>query len=540
MISTITTRFALSSTRQACLLRMLFAGLLLPFGFAPFHFPGLAILGVGLLYAELQHKSLKQAVFIGFTFGLGFMSLGVSWIYVSIHAYGHLNALLSGLITSVFIAYLALFTAFIAVLYNLISNSTLRFYIPFKSRPLVALLSNTPEQAKSHAQQTLGSCFLFSALWCIGEFLRSTCFTGFPWLLLGFSQIDTPLRSLLPIIGVYGVGFIACFAATCLINAIQINRYKIKLMWLTAFVGLLLIPGYLSNVPWTTIKPKTLSVGVIQANLSMRDKWDETLFWQLLERYQHGIDALIGKKQIIVMPESAIPIPATYVHEFLTDIDQRAKRANSTLIFGIPKATSPTEMNYYNTVSTLGFGHGSYLKQHLVPFGEFIPKPFQAIMSWLQLPVEAMQAGGAHQPLITAQGYPIAALICYELAYPELLRRQLPQANWIVSISDDGWFGHSLAMYQQLQMAQTLSLQVGRYQIVSNNDGLSAIIDNTGHITDSLPAFSSSLLEGIIHPATGTSPWVRWGDRPIVYLSFIIALIAFFKKRRYPYQSTQL
>ena len=496
---------AVLATAYPYVLRSIFAGILVPFGFAPFHFPGLAILGIALLFAELQGKSLKQSLLIGFIFGLSFMGLGVSWIFVSIHAYGHLNYIISALITCVFIAYTALFPTLTAVLYNLLAKTRVKLF----------------------------ACFLFSALWCIGEYWRATCFGGFPWLLIGFGQIDTPLKHLLPIIGVYGVGFLASLAATFLVNSIQKNKYK--LYWLAAFIFILLGPKALQHVNWVNIEQKSISVGIIQANSSMREKWDEALFWKLLEHYQSEIDALLGKKQLIVMPESAIPVPQNYVSEWLGDLNLRAKRVGSTILMGIPKATNVYETDYYNTLTTIGVGHGSYLKQHLVPFGEYTPSPFLALTNWFNIPTSNMKEGNANQTLVSAQKYQIASLICYELAYPNLLRKQLPNAAWIVSISDDGWFGHSFAMHQQLQMAQVLSLQTGRYQIMANNDGLSSIIDTKGNLNATLPAFSTQTLSGTINPASGASPWVLIGDNPILYLSLCICLIAFLMKRRYPY-----
>jgi apolipoprotein N-acyltransferase len=170
----------------------------------------------------------------------------------------------------------------------------------------------------------------------------------------------------------------------------------------------------------------------------------------------------------------------------------------------------------------LGQSNGTYYKQHLVPFGEYIPKPFQAIIRWLKVPFANLLPGPRNQPLVQVHNHPIASLICYELAYPNLLRQQLPNAEWIVSISDDGWFGHSFAMYQQLQMSQVLSLMSGRYQIVSNNDGLSAIIDTQGNIIQSLPTFTADILEDQIYPATGSTPWVFLGDRFPLWLSLIL------------------
>ena len=151
-------------------------------------------------------------------------------------------------------------------------------------------------------------------------------------------------------------------------------------------------------------------------------------------------------------------------------------------------------------------------------------------MNYLALPSSNLKPGQKNQELIEVAGHPIATLICYELAYPQLLRNQLPKAEWIVSISDDGWFGKSLALYQHLQMAQALSLLTGRYQIMSNNDGLSSIINEKGTIVNSLPAFSEGILEGNISGATGITPWVFYGDTPIILFFMLAPILAFVRR----------
>ena len=511
------TQIIILSSNYLLIARVFFAGLLIPFGFAPFHFPGVAILGMSLLFAELQGQTNPRALLIGFIFGLGFFGFGVSWIYVSIHAYGHLNSISSALITFLFVFYLSLYPGLVAYLYTKLAAK----------------------------QSLLVSCCLFSACWCLGEYFRSTLMGGFPWLLLGFGQIDTPLKYLLPIVGVYGVSFLTCLAATFLVACTQ-STIKNRLPWLFAFVGILLTPSVLKHQKWSILSETPVSVGIIQANLSMRDKWDESLFWQLLKQYKKSIDTLVGKKNLIVMPESAIPLPADYISDFLDKINKKATRKASSILLGIPLQDTESSGYFYNTIMSLGNGKGAYSKQHLVPFGEFIPNAFEKLVNWLALPVANLKPGPKNQPLIQINDHPIASLICYELAYPELLRQQLPLAEWIVSVSDDGWFGHSLAMYQQLQIAQVLSLQTSRYQVVANNDGLSSIVDTTGTITASLKPFSAGILEANIYPATGYTPWVYWGDKPILLFTFMIIFLTKFPillkaiaakhKRRYPYQ----
>ena len=483
------------------LLRAFLSGLLLPLGFAPFHFPGLSILGIALLFWQLQQTTSKNIFLTGFFFGLGFLGFGVSWVYVSIHEYGHLHALLATAITLLFVAYLALYLGFVTWSYNALARPQTPFF-------------NT---------------LLFSSLWCLGEYLRACIFGGFPWLLLGFGQMDSPLNHLLPLIGVSGVSFVTCFTGTVLAQAMRATQ-RIRAFWFVLFVTLLLSPLLLKQKLWTTPSAPPLSVGIIQANLSMRDKWDESLFWQLLDHYQHETEQLIGNTQLIIMPESAIPLPSSYVSDFLEMLDQKAKLAGSSILLGIPQPTRSNDSVYYNALIGLGDAEGIYLKQHLVAFGEFTP-PFLATLSrWLDLPLPNMAKGHAHQPLVTVNHHPIATLICYELAFPELLRQQLPEAEWIVSISDDGWFGHSLAVYQHLQMAQVLSKQTGRYQIVSNNDGLSSIINATGNVVSALPAFSAGVLKASIQPLKNTPPWVAWGDKPIQYFFMGIILVALMRK----------
>ncbi|KTC98085.1 apolipoprotein N-acyltransferase [Legionella erythra] len=502
-------------------LRFFLFGLLLPLSFAPFHLPGMAILSLGLFYYQLS-VSPKSPFLHGLMYGFGFFGLGVSWIFVSIHEYGHLNDLLSAFITCLFIVYLSLFPALMAYLFSRL-----------KIQPF-----------------TLLSALAFSALWILSEYLRATFLTGFPWLLLGFGQFDAPIKSLLPVIGVYGTGLLTCFGAALLSLSVRAQGGK-RLKHLAVFTLIMLIPFAFKHRQWSESHASPVSVGVIQANLSMRDKWDEALFWQLLQGYQEETEKLLGT-QLILMPESAIPLPPSYVSDFLYQLQQRAKRAGSAILLGIPQPVSPGDERYFNSLMTLGKAKGSYQKQHLVPFGEYMPRFFIALSDWLGIPDANLQAGKKDQTLVRVQKHAIASLICYELAYGDLLRRQLPAAEWIVSISDDGWFGRSLAMYQQQQMAQVRSLQVSRYQVVANNDGLSSVINHQGDIVASLPAFSSGLLRASLYPMTGSTPWIHWGDMPILLfcaLTYLFCLaqkqlknkdsaeaIAGEVKRRYPYQ----
>ena len=467
-------------------------GVLLPLSFAPFHLPMMAIISVAFFYSNI-FSNQKQSFLTGFFYGLGFFGIGISWIFVSVHDYGHQNNLASLLITLALLTYLSLFIALQSWLFNKIIIKH-------------ALLYN---------------CFIFSALWTLSEYLRSHLFTGLPWLLLGFGQFDTISKYLLPVIGTYGVSFCTCLISTILATSIHLLGKKRYYFLSLAFI-LLLCPIALQHKDWSTKGSKPLTVSIIQANLSMRDKWDESLFWQLLQRYSAAITKVLGT-DLIVLPESAIPLPSNYqeVADFLQLKHRQAKQAGSAVLFGILE----TKDNYYfNSIKGIGSMQGSYLKQHLVPFGEYIPKPLKFINNLLDVPNARLQPGPSKQKLLEIQKHPIATLICYELAYGGLLRKQLPNAEWIVAVSENGWFGHSLAMYQQQQMAQVRSMETGRYQVLANNDGLSSIINNKGEIISSLPAFSTGIINNKIFPATGHTPWIFAGDWPVLLFCCLVII----------------
>lgn len=310
--------------KYLCYLRYFLFGLLLPLGFAPFHLPGMAILGLALFYTALTNNDSKSPFLCGLAFGLGFFGFGISWIYVSIHEYGHLHGIIAAFITFAFLLYLAVFPALVATAFSRLSIK------PY----------------------TLSSALLFSALWIASEYLRSAFLGGFPWLLLGFGQFDTPVKFLLPIIGVFGTGFLSCFAATLLGIGTQTRGPK-RFVYYLMFAICIMAPQLLKPVQWAEEKGEAISVGIIQANLSMRDKWDENLFWELLQHYKKGTEQLMGT-QLIVLPESAIPLPATYISEFLNKLQKRARKNGSAVLLGIPHPTTIDENYYYNAMISVG------------------------------------------------------------------------------------------------------------------------------------------------------------------------------------------
>jgi apolipoprotein N-acyltransferase len=473
----------------------LFLGAIVPLGFAPFHYFSILYLALLFFFLSLE-KNPSHRFQSGYWFGVGFHLIGTSWVYVSIHEYGHLHPVIAGLITMLFILFLAGFYGVMTFIYH-----HLKSYCPEVFKPLV-----------------------FASSWCAAEFLRAHCLGGFPWLILGFSALNSPFDHLLPHLGVYGPSFVMCMALGYLALGITSNGLK-RLYGIVGLLGFML-PHYL-NVPQAPHEARqSISVSIIQGNVKMQDKWDEQLFWSQYFQYLAKIKQLLAPQRLIILPEAAITAPSSYMHDELKYINQLAKKQQSAIVLGIPQSAGD-EYNYHNSILALGEAKGSYFKQQLVPFGEYIPQFWIPIIRFLQFPIVNTIPGDAHQPLITVFGHPIASLICYELAYPERLRPQLPKGQMVISLSDDGWFGHSLALYQHLQMAQTLSRMAHREQIFSNNNGLSSLINTQGQIVKQLPSWKAVEARVDIHTSQLMTPWMTWGDKPVLLFCFCILSFAF-------------
>lgn len=469
----------------------LFWGALVPFGFAPFDLHAFLWLGVLFFYLQLEYQNSKKNFQSGYLFGIGLHLIGTSWIDISIHEYGHVHAILAAFMTMLFVLLMASFYGLMSVCYQFL---------------------------KTHVSPALRPLF-FASTWCLSEYLRAHFMGGFPWLMLGFSALKTPFEKVLPYCGVYGPSFVCTLALAYLGTGIL----EKGLHRLTGLLGvfLFMLPAVLPQPADKSQKNSAISVSIIQGNVAMQDKWDEQLFWQQFYQYLGMIEKSFAPQRLIILPEAAFAIPSSYLHDELLRLDLLAQKKHSALIFGIPQSTGK-QYDYYNSMMALGEAKGHYLKQQLVPFGEYIPNLLLPLIRFLEFPLVNTLSGPAHQKPIRVFNKKIASLICYELAYPEHLRHQLPQGEFIISVSDDGWFGHSLALYQHLQMARTLSYMSHREQIFANNNGLSSLINAEGQIIKQLPAWKTSQINVHINSHDTITAWMQWGDQPILILCLII------------------
>lgn len=267
-------------------------------------------------------------------------------------------------------------------------------------------------------------------------------------------------------------------------------------------------------------------MALVQANIPQSVKWDEARFESTLALYRDLSAPLWSKAQIVIWSEAAIPAFYDNVRDYFESEAALAEPYQGTLISGVPYREPPTPAKpgggVFNSAVALGNGGGVYHKQHLVPFGEYVPLEswLRGLIKFFDMPMSDFSAGPAGQAPLRAGAITLAPFLCYEIVYPDLVR--LGRADVLLTLSNDAWFGHSLGPLQHLQMAQMRALENGRPLIRATSNGVTALIDAQGRITARIPQFEQAVLEGSVQPMTGATPFSRTGSRPILLLCALL------------------
>lgn len=230
----------------------------------------------------------------------------------------------------------------------------------------------------------------------------------------------------------------------------------------------------------------------------------------------------------MVWPETAIPAFYDQVEaDFIAPLREELARHGVSLLTGVP-LLDRSGWRYYNTVISLDQPGRFYYKVHLVPFGEYLPLRdwLAGVLGFLPVPQADFSAGELQQPLLQAAGYPVGASICYEIAFGEQLIHALPEAAFLVNVSNDAWFGDSLAPHQHLEMARMRARETERYVLRATNTGISAIIDADGGWVARSQLFETVTVTGKVQPRAGATPYVRWGNWPVVLVSMGLLVLA--------------
>jgi len=484
------------------------SGAIGPLAFSPNHMWLLGFVSVLGLYAALKHSAPRQGAIVGWFFGLGFFGVGASWVFVSINVYGNASEFFAGILTALFVMGLAMLFALQCWLTQRYFNRS--FYL-----------------------------FSFSALWVLCEWLRSGFLTGFPWLYLGYPHINSSFSGVAPVFGVMGISLVVAITGAGFGEMVLTwNRHEERKAYAvastyipTGLFFLWILAGLAGKLSWVVPVPDAvIKVGIVQANINQGQKFDADFIQQNLDLYD-AFSAPLWDVDVLVWPETAIP----YVYEngspVVSYFRSQARNNNATLVTGI---FGRTDAGLHNSITSLGDGEGIYHKQKLVPFGEYVPlrAVFSTLLQIFDLPMSSLVKGPSNQAQLTAGPYTISPFICYEVVYPDFVRRQARAADFLVTISNDTWFGASWGPLQHLEMAAMRALENGRYVVRATNNGVSAIIDEKGQIIARTQQFQADVLRGEVQMFSGRTPFSYWGSWPVLFLC--IAILVFVTSKPEP------
>lgn len=501
------------------------AGALLPLSLAPYSIWPLGLVAVGAWFWALRGGGGRDWL-LGWCFGVGKYAVGASWIYVSIHTYGAAPVPLAATLVALFVAGVAWFAVLNAVLFARVRTGD----------PIVDALT-------------------FAVVFVTSEWVLTWLLTGFPWLFLGHAHLDTALRGLVPVGGVLLASLGAALTATLLVaagrlcwqwRALAVGRSHAEsdpgragirprlAMALTLACVPWVAGALLAPIEWVT-PGDTRSVALVQGNVDQAIKWQADASARITRTHvdltQPHWDA-----GLIIWPEAALVRFEHEVPELLRQLDARARASGSALVLGIPYAerTAGDQIAYYNAVRVLGTGSGRYLKQRLVPFGEYVPleRALRGLIAFFDLPMSGFARGPEAQPLLDVGGLRAAMAICYEVVYPELVRQSAGGADVLLTVSNDTWFGASAGPLQHLEMARMRALEHGRWLLRATNNGVTAVVDARGQVRARLPQFQAGVLEGEWTVMHGVTPYTRYGYLPVVTVALVLVGLALVIWRR--------
>ncbi|GGC15977.1 apolipoprotein N-acyltransferase [Oxalicibacterium flavum] len=475
------------------------AGALNVFAFAPFGLWPLQIATLALLFhLLLAARTLRHGMLIAWAFGFGWLGVGVHWLYISMHVYGGMPSPMAALAVALLAAALALLFAFGAG-----AAAWLRTRRQLSDRTMLLLV--------------------LPAVWMLAEWTRGWIFTGFPWIGSGYAHTASPLAGFAPLIGAYGLGWLAALLAGSLLT-LHTNRMIVMLP-----LAILLGGFALKSVEWTAPHGKPISVRLLQGNVPQELKFDASQANLTLRQYEDMIRA--APADLIATPETALPLLLHQLPpDYLPRLAEYASASQSHIALGVPVSDSPT--SYANSVVGIAPATASasapalyrYDKHHLVPFGEFIPLGFRWFVDMMHIPLGDFTRGTETPAPFAVKDQWVLPNICYEDLFGEEIAGQLrashaggtPEASLLLNVSNIAWFGDSIALPQHLQISQLRAIETGRPMLRATNTGATAVIDPRGAVSERLPPFTLGVLTTSVQGYRGITPYIRWGNGLIV------------------------
>jgi len=471
------------------------SGLVYVLAFAPFNLFPLAILALAYLFVLIAHAPLDKVFLRGWLFGLGMFGLGVSWVYNSISQFGHAIAPIAGLITLGFVMVLSVYIGLWAKLSRKLFSTDRAWFL----------------------------LLVLPAGWVFFEWLRGWALTGFPWLLLGHAQIDNWLSHWAPLGGVYAVSLITALISAWLARGVSGDR--LRMLPLAGVVGLFLLSLGVGQLSWTEPVGEPIRASLIQGNIPQERKWLREQRIPTLELYR-DLTRQHWDSDLIIWPETAAPGYLDRFYEpFIRPLATEAKLNQTDLLMGI--FVYDDERNgAMNALIRVDREPQYYAKRRLVIFGEYTP--LRSWLGWLEkmltIPMSDLLVFEG-DPVLDVQGARLGISICYEDAYGEEVADAIPAgATLLVNVSNDAWFGDSLAPNQHLQIARMRAAELERSMLRATNTGVSAVIGPDGAILGTSPQFQTHVLTETVQPLEGATPFALYRNRPVVILLGLLLL----------------
>ena len=479
------------------------AGIALALAFAPLNLTALAVICPALLFLSWEGATARRAAWIGFLFTAGTFLAGTYWLYNSIHLVGGAPLWIAVFLMLGLVAIMGSYTAALG-------------YAVARWGP---------------AAGSLRWLVLLPAGWVLVEWFRGWFLSGFPWLALGYTQLDSPLAGWAPVSGVYGTSLAVAVSAGGLAALVAGDR-RGRIAAVVAVAAVWLAGAALARIEWTSALGTRVSVALVQGAVPQSMKWAEGQRERTMALYAGLTMPHLGAG-IVVWPEAALPALEHDIRDYLDSLRRAAQEHGSDVIMGLLRR-DPASGAYYNGMVALGASEQWYYKRRLVPFGEFFPVP-AAVREWMRLmnlPYSDFQAGPDDPPPLAAGGETLAPTICYEDAYASEQLELVRGSTLLVNVTNDAWFGDSTAPHQHLDISRMRSLETGRPMLRATNDGVTALIAHDGALLGALPQFEPGVLTGVVEPRTGLTPYVRTGNAPVIVLAVLGVAIAFARGRR--------
>ncbi len=456
----------------------------------------------------LKDCSLKQYFFYSLTFGIGYFVAGLWWLYISLHDVGGMNFLLSCMAVFLLSTYVAVYFSIACLSIRLFKSS----YV---------------------------SGLLLASSWVLGEYLREEIFTGFPWMGFAETQVNGPFASMATYLGGLACTFLVIWTSWEIFQLKQ--RLKIGFISIAAVLTISQLAGFVS---FTQPLGEPISIRLIQGNFEQSLKFNPLEINRQIDFYASEIKR--QKADLVIIPETAFPWPQNNLPVGLMNyLQDFSNSSSSNLLLGlIGELRTGKGLQYTNRATGLSPNAAPYQydKSHLVPFGEFIPPGFQWFVQAFNVPMSDFARGSLQQEpfKIALKDRPAiyaAITICYEDVFGGELASRIQNSeapvNLLINMTNLAWFGQSQAPTQQLRLSQMRSLETGLPALRATNTGITAVLGADGKILAALPEFTQASLSAQVQPYAGKTPYVIWGNLPILSISCLLLIWGLIRHRRF-------